>query len=369
MTNADSPCGLAARPASLVTRAALVAALVIPSAMLPTVASAVTPEERAAADQLFNDGRAAVKKGDYAVGCPKLASSQQLDPAIGTLLALGDCYELGGQTASAWATFGDAAAMAQKANDKPREEEANRRAGLLAPKLSKLVIEIPKDQVTPDAKITRNGKPVALATLGSAIPVDPGKQSVEVDIPGRNRWSGEITVAPGPGVATLNVPPLAKIEEKDPTPNPKDPAGPVRPGPGPKPDAPTSSWNGQKTAGIVVGVIGIVGLGVGAGFGGATLAKVGDISDQGLCDESDPPRCSPAGIEAHQDADTLANVSNVGLAVGGAALLTGIIVFATAPRGSSAKPAADAKAAAAPTFQLRAGASPVGARVTLRGTF
>lgn len=336
-------------------RARLAALATIAAALISVEARAVTPEDRAAADQLFNDGRAAVKTGNYEVGCAKLASSQALDPTSGTLLALGDCYELAGRTASAWATFSDAAAMAANAKDQAREEEATRRADALAPRLSKLVVELPADEKSAaDLKVVRNGKPMEVSTLGAAIPVDPGNQKVEVTLPGRKPWSGEVTVPFGPGTTTLVVPALERVphtSSPEPTPPPKD-------------VAPTSSWNGQKTAGIVVGAIGIVGLGVGIGFGAATLAKVGSIADDHLCDESDPPKCVPAGIEAHADANTLANVSNVSLAVGGAALVTGIIVFATAPRGSKAPPS-DKQAA----VHVEAGASPFGAHVALRGAF
>src|SRR5690348_8189279 len=79
-------------------------------------------EDRAAADALFREGRALVKRGDYAAGCQKLAASQKLDPATGTLLALGDCYAREGRTASAWATFNEAIASARRANDAARTE-------------------------------------------------------------------------------------------------------------------------------------------------------------------------------------------------------------------------------------------------------
>ena len=192
-------------------RARLAALATIAAALISVEARAVTPEDRAAADQLFNDGRAAVKTGNYEVGCAKLASSQALDPTSGTLLALGDCYELAGRTASAWATFSDAAAMAANAKDQAREEEATRRADALAPRLSKLVVELPADEKSAaDLKVVRNGKPMEVSTLGAAIPVDPGNQKVEVTLPGRKPWSGEVTVPFGPGTTTLVVPALER---------------------------------------------------------------------------------------------------------------------------------------------------------------
>ncbi len=45
------------------------------------------------AEALFREGREAMKRGDYAVACPKFEESQKLDPANGTLLNLALCEE------------------------------------------------------------------------------------------------------------------------------------------------------------------------------------------------------------------------------------------------------------------------------------
>src|SRR5262249_56762420 len=61
--------------------------------------------DEAAAESLFKAGTELVKAGDYAAACPKFAESQKQSPALGTLLALGDCYKRAGKTASALAAL------------------------------------------------------------------------------------------------------------------------------------------------------------------------------------------------------------------------------------------------------------------------
>jgi hypothetical protein len=95
-------------PMRVKSRVIAASALLLSLSLAPRALADPTAEDRAAADTLFREGRALVKQGRYAEGCSKLVVSQKLDPTGGTLLALADCYELNGQTASAWATFSDA---------------------------------------------------------------------------------------------------------------------------------------------------------------------------------------------------------------------------------------------------------------------
>ncbi|APR77730.1 Hypothetical protein A7982_03077 [Minicystis rosea] len=54
------------------------------------------------------------------------------------------------------------------------------------------------------------------------------------------------------------------------------------------------------------------------------------IKDANACTNDDPPKCTSEGIAWQRDANTSANVSNASLAIGGAALITGVVLFATA---------------------------------------
>src|SRR5688572_12295677 len=98
--------------------------------------------DRAAAEALFEEAVLLMDKGEALPACPKLEESQRLDPAVGTLLYLGACYEKLGRTASAWATFTEAAYAAKDAGQGDRELIASQNAARLRPLLARLVVEV-----------------------------------------------------------------------------------------------------------------------------------------------------------------------------------------------------------------------------------
>ena len=68
----------------------------------------------AEAERLFNEAKLLVEHRNYTAACPKFAESQRLDPGVGTLLYLADCYQHTNRPASAWTTFRQAAVTARK---------------------------------------------------------------------------------------------------------------------------------------------------------------------------------------------------------------------------------------------------------------
>src|SRR4030095_15910449 len=94
--------------------------------------------DKASAEALFDEALRAMKEGKYAEACPKLENSQRIDPGVGTLLYLGECYEKIGRTASAWATFREAASQAEAGGQTKRAKAARERIAKLDSKLSYL---------------------------------------------------------------------------------------------------------------------------------------------------------------------------------------------------------------------------------------
>ena len=72
--------------------------------MLPTAARA-DDGARAAAQAAFEEGRRLADAGDYAGAAERFEQSERLDPALGTVLNLANCYEHARRLASAWRAF------------------------------------------------------------------------------------------------------------------------------------------------------------------------------------------------------------------------------------------------------------------------
>ena len=302
-----------------------------------------SPETRAAAAALFEDGKRLMGEGKFADACPKLEESERIDPGMGTLFNLAVCYEQTNRTASAWVGFRDVAGMSLAAGLADREKMARGRAAALEPRLMKLKITMAPAMSGAGVEVKRDGAVVSPALWGTPVPLDPGKHQVSASAPGKEPW--EITVVldqPG-GVISVDVPPL--LDRKagaGATGAPAVAGGPAqKPGAGAEQPAPVEGasprpW--QRPLGITATVVGVVGFGVGTAFG--LLAKsANDTSNMGNCDAK-TNRCNAAGLLQRADAVQKGNVGT-GVGIAGAVLAAGgIVLWITAPSASSPRSAA-----------------------------
>ncbi len=291
------------------------------------------PEEEAAAEALFREGLRLMQEQRFPEACPKLAESQRLDPAVGTLLYLGECYEKNGQVASAWATFQTAAAAARKEGQDDRRRIALERASQLEPQVPKLVVDVDPAARVVGLVVTRDANELAEAAWRVPIPVDPGSHVVSVSAPGKRSWTRTVTLEAGQGVVTVQVPALADEVTAPPAPPPRAtpaPAGKEVGADTPPPPARAERGPARRAPAYVTGAVGLVVLGGGVGFGIASNAKERDSEE--FCNPQDPSECDRTGMNLLDEARTYATAANVGYAVGGAALVTGVVLFVTAPR-------------------------------------
>jgi tetratricopeptide (TPR) repeat protein len=135
-------------------------------------------------------------------------------------------------------------------------------------------------------------------------------------------------------VATKRLAELRAAELAAVAPPPAAPAAPtavVAPQPPPLAPAPADdAADGLATGAIIAGSVGLVGIGLGVGFG---LAAQSDLEESDrYCDGN---QCtSQIGVDAAKDASRAANVATVGLAAGGALLALGAVLWLVSEGGS-----------------------------------
>jgi hypothetical protein len=289
-----------------------------------------TASASATAESLFREAKELVAAQRYAEACPKFQASFALEEALGTLLNLANCLELGGKTASAWAEFLRAGALARSAEAWDREQVARERAQALEPRLMRLQIVVPTEVQVPGLEIQRDKQRVDTAAWGSAIPVDPGKYVISVQAPGKEAYEAEVELVSEGATVQFEVVPLKdKAAEPVVVPPPAAPStspAPLQPAAPPQHDAGTSS--SQATFGLVVGSVGVAGLAAGTVFGALAKGHWDDAKDEGCA----AGRCpTSAGQQASNDANDMALFGTVGLIAGGTLLVTGAVLYFTAP--------------------------------------
>jgi serine/threonine-protein kinase len=311
-------------------------------AAVPAAAQA-TANDKASAEALFDAALELMKKGNYAEACPKLENSQRIDPGVGTLLYLGECYERIGRTASAWATFREAASQAEAAGEARRGKAARDRIAKLEPELAYLTIEIAEGtRALPGLRIRRDGADAGSGIAGAAVPVDPGTVKVEVTAPDHESFTVSVRIQPR-AHQTVLIPTLAAVEPSHgadvaavaavPPAEQQQPQPAAAPPPSePKPPAEAKSdGSTQRIIGLSVAGLGLVGIGVGSYFGAVAM------SDEKKADhECSPTQCDTQTELNHStDAHHHATISNIAFATGGGLLAVGAVVFFTAPKKSS----------------------------------
>lgn len=136
--------------------------------------------DTADADGLFHEGRALMKKGEYEAACSKLEASYRLDPAAGTGINLGDCFERLGKVASALLAY--QAARKLLVSGDPRIGPVEREITALDARAPRLTLRL-KAGAPPGTHVRRDGRKVPSNHFGVAVPVNPGKHVVLVGAP------------------------------------------------------------------------------------------------------------------------------------------------------------------------------------------
>lgn len=299
------------------------------STCLAWPAAAFAQDSKIAAEALFDEGRALMNEGKYAEACERFARSDELDPAPGTLLNLAGCYEKLGRTASAWATYRRAGALARARNQGEREKLASERAAAIEPELARVKIDVPDEARVEGLVIRRGDTEVERATFGVSVPVDPGSIVIEASAPGRRPWTTTLSVTPK-SAQTVAIPVLELQEAAPGSETAAESVPPLTTEPIPATaDSDPDPGSSQRMLGYIVGGVGIVGLAVGTGF--ALSARSQNEDSKAFCRTDDPNRCSAEGVALRDDARSAGTIATIAFGVGLAAIAGGTVLIVTAP--------------------------------------
>jgi hypothetical protein len=263
------------------------------------------------AQRLFREGVDAAGAGDYVTACAKFSRSLELVRRASTLLNLAICEAEQGKLASALRRY-EEGIQALPAGD-PRADEARAGMNKLAPRVPRLTVKLAGD--TPaSARVLVDGREMPQGER-EKIPLDPGTHDVTLAVAGRKDVAQRVRLREGQSevIELVQGPPEGA---SDTAPVPVERA--------PDASADQGGVDPLLAIGITVAGVGLAGLAVGGALGAMTLSEVSAAEeDPELCPDK---VCSPAGREAVDAARGKGIGSTIALAVGGVALVTGVVL-------------------------------------------
>jgi hypothetical protein len=287
----------------------LTGCLVLFVAMTTTAtASAQNPT----ADAAFKRGRALMKAGKYREACEALEESQRLDPQLTTLFELGGCHEKIGKIATAWNDFRE---IATRDTDKRRRKKATEMVARLAPRVSKLLVQVDHD--LPGLAVTLSGRDIT-DQVGVDIPVDPGTYAVTATATGFKDTNRDVKVGADGKVVTLQLvlEPIGGTSDKLPD---KAPDGDIKPPPDVHPDKhvdpqpppieqpqPAPPTSRRKTYAVLSTAVGV------AAAGGMIYYGIQARSDRDTAHRQCPDPCHDSDPNAPTAKQTIANARHEG---------------------------------------------------------
>jgi serine/threonine-protein kinase len=322
-------------------------------AALCGVQGAAFAQDKAAADAAFRDGRALMEAGRYAEACSKFQLSNELDPAIGTVLNLADCHEKQGRTASAWAEFNEVAERgARQADQRARADEAKRRAKALEPRLVRL--KLTQSQTPPDLHVFYEESDVT-HLVGYEFPVDPGSHHISLKRGGAVVWETTVDIAGEGKIRTVALPPPSELDRA--ITRPAQPTVTTRPAPvSPVSESPAGAnlsatpppegLGTRRYVAIAAGGVGVLSLATALGFGLAAHAKYSDSHT--YCNNGNV--CTQAGLDLISAAKTRATAADVFGAVGLVAIAGGAVLWFTAPKRNTQEAQPDVRVGVSPAL-------------------
>lgn len=318
--------------------------------------------DKARADKLFDEGKKELTKGNWDAACVMFQASEDVDPAVSTMLKLAKCREHEGKYAAAYRQIEAARKLnAESGATATRKEEldafAKKQIEDLAPHLPKIRVSVvaASNASVPGAKVSIGDREIAAGEDALVGWIDAGAVEVAASAPGYRAAQKRVDLAAGKTVevtlALAQEAPAAPVATTLPpkeTPKEAPTAAPIAAPPPSAPPAPpipraTARFDepyvrpatpdridARRVAGVTMMAAGVVAGGVAIGFAVDTLSKVGSLSQYCAPDRS---TCfDQRGLDLEKSAR---GSQAAGLAFGGVAVALaagGVVLFATAPK-------------------------------------
>jgi hypothetical protein len=221
--------------------------------------------------------------------------------------------------------------------------------------LADLEPRIPTIHIVIEAKppglvVRKDGAPIPIAALSESIRVDPGAHEIVAQAPGYARVFRKLTLAERQNEEVTIV--LTKSDGAPPvSADDSQIAMPDTP--------PSSAGSGQRTAGLVVGGVGVLGVGAAVVLGIITASKSSAADNADSCKNPSTNAAIDDCNAQRGSARQMQTGTIIAAVAGGVALAGGVVLYATAPRAEAKK--------AATTAGLSIAAHPTG--VSIAGRF
>ena len=278
-----------------------------------TVGSVAHADDMAQAEADFKEGVALLEKGKLSEACEKFeASLKRNSQAVGPLLNAASCDEKRGKLASAATRYQQARDIARDQQQDKMVEDVEKKLRAIQGLLPHITLTISQrlpgmKLVVDDKGITIDDKSIPVDGVGVRdLPVDPGDHEIIVSAPGRLPFNYKFSIVQSES-KTIAIPVLT---------------APVK--------------NTRKTLGLIVGLGGI-GIAGGGGVVAALAYNKWHAQFRGnmpnCTGEGTPVReCNTTGQQNIKSALFEGNVATGMIIVGAAAIVTGGVLWFTAPK-------------------------------------
>jgi hypothetical protein len=266
-------------------------------------------------------------EASYEIACAKFAESERLDPRVGTLINLALCEEALGLVATARRYWEQATDLARATGD-ARVTYTTDRFDAIDGKVPRLTVRL-AGAVPPGTIVRRDDVELGLASLGTALPVDPGKHTVfaiaahradgpVIMVELHEGESKDIAVEVGAAVPEA---PEVRVTSAQPVAAPPAAGG---------------TKASVRLAAIASGAAGAVGLGLGTYFGFQAVAH--QTGSPGVCHGD---VCDGEGAAVRRGAIQSADESTVAFVAGGALVAAGVVLWIVAPTRIPGRPSVE----------------------------